>query len=84
MTDLAKNQTCPYCKHEVEDCRAVWDYEADEEVICVFCEKIYVVKPQYTFEGWLIEEQCPSCKEFTEDGYKQCNCGEFSEKYYAI
>lgn len=53
----------PYCNDEVEDCRSVWDYEADEEVTCDSYEKVYVVKPQYKFEGWLIEEQCQQCEE---------------------
>lgn len=81
MAELLKTQTCPYCNDEVEDCRSIWDYEADEEVTCDSCGKVYVVKPQYKFEGWLIEEQCQQCGEWTDDGYKMCDCGEYSEKY---
>lgn len=76
MTDLQQSQTCPYCGHECEDYESVWDYEASEEVTCEACEKVYVVKPQYTFEGFLIEEQCDQCGEWTDDGYKLCECGE--------
>lgn len=76
MEELLKTQTCPYCSHEVEEYYSVWGYEADEEVECDSCKKVYVVKPQYEFEGWKIEKQCEHCGEFTEDGYELCDCNE--------
>ncbi len=76
MYGVMKGQICPYCKHEVENYESVWDFEAEEEVECDHCNKVYVVKPQYKFEGWLIEEQCEGCGEWTEDGMKLCDCEE--------
>ena len=81
MPELLRKQTCPYCQIELEDYESVWEYEADEEIECDSCHGTYVVKPQYQFEGFLIEKQCEECKEWTEDGYKLCDCGEYSESY---
>jgi hypothetical protein len=74
MTELLKNQTCPYCGGEVEDCHAVWEENASEEIKCDSCRKTYVVKPQFKFEGFLIEKQCEKCGEWSDDGMVLCDC----------
>lgn len=79
MSEILDAQVCPYCDFEAEDYQSIW--EDEEEVSCSHCDKVYISKPQYKFEGWLIESQCDKCGEFTEDGYKLCDCGEFSESY---
>lgn len=79
MYPLPREQQCPYCDSTVEPCHSVWDYEAEEEVECDMCSRTYVVKPQYQFEGFLIEKQCPKCEEWTEDGYPMCDCEEEEE-----
>ena len=79
MAELLDEQVCPYCEHVVEDHQSVW--EDEEEVTCDSCEKVYISKPQYKFEGWLIEKQCEQCGEWTDEGYKLCDCGEYSERY---
>lgn len=76
MDELLKTQTCPYCGDETEDCHAVWDEGAAEEVTCDNCNRDYVVKPQYRFEGFLIEKQCKGCGEWSDDGYVLCDCNE--------
>lgn len=74
MEELLKVQTCPYCGGEEEDCHAVWGEGAEEEVSCNLCNRFYVVKPQYSFEGFLIESQCEQCGDWTDEGYKLCDC----------
>lgn len=79
MAELLDEQVCPYCEHIVEDSQSVW--EGEEEVTCDSCRKVYVSKPQFKFQGWLIEKQCEQCGEWTDEGYKLCDCGEYSESY---
>ncbi|UFU00351.1 hypothetical protein KO561_05220 [Radiobacillus kanasensis] len=74
MSGTIKAQTCPYCHQEVEDYEANWEFESEEEVECDNCHKTYVSKPQYIFDGWLIEKQCEQCGEWTDDGMVLCDC----------
>lgn len=74
MNELLNKQICPYCEYEVEEHLSAWEYESEEEVECSNCEKVYISKPQYQFEGWMIEKRCEICEEFTEDGYTMCDC----------
>lgn len=80
MPELLSEQVCPYCENEVEDHQSNWSDE-EEEVTCNGCNKKYTVKAVFKFEGFQIEKQCEQCGEWTEDGYKLCDCGEYSENY---
>lgn len=75
MDELLDEQVCPYCGHVVEDHLSNWD-EEEEEVTCSKCDKEYKVKSVYQFEGFQMEKKCDKCGEWTEDGYKLCECGE--------
>lgn len=81
MEEIQYAQVCPYCDYEVEDHQSVWTQGEEEEVVCSNCERVYISKPQYTFEGWRIEKKCEKCGDFTDDGCKTCDCDEYSESY---
>ena len=80
MDELSLDQVCPYCDYVVLDSQSNWS-EDEEDVTCSNCDREYTVKAVYRFEGFQIEKQCDKCGEFTEDGHKLCDCGEFSESY---
>lgn len=69
--ELLRNQTCPFCDDEVEDCYAQWEDTA-EIVVCDSCHKSYVVQPQYRFEGFEIHKMCDECGLIEEE----CLCEE--------
>jgi hypothetical protein len=57
-----KNQSCPHCSMPVEDNNAEWE-EGSHEIECDSCEKIYIVEPVYTFEGFRLLKVCHACGE---------------------
>lgn len=73
MNELTLEQICPYCDHTVEDSQSNWS-EDEEIVTCSNCEKEYAVSAVYDFEGFKIERKCETCGEWTDDGYKLCDC----------
>lgn len=75
MEDLQDEQTCPYCKHVVEDYQSNWEEDA-EEVTCSKCDKIYTVRAVFQFEGFQMEKQCETCGKWSEDGMALCDCEE--------
>lgn len=76
MTEITESQTCPYCQSVIEDCHAEWEYESENEVKCDSCDKVYISKPQYSFEGWRVEKTCDTCDEWTDNGVYTCECND--------
>ncbi|GEK34843.1 hypothetical protein [Kurthia sibirica] len=72
---LHDEQVCPYCEYVVEQHEANYDQD-EEEITCINCDKVYVSKPQWKLEGWIIEKQCETCGKWTDEGYTPCECDE--------
>ena len=60
MSELPKEQACPYCGHAVEDHLSNWS-EDNEDVECDSCGKKYTVSASYQFLGFEIKRLCQKC-----------------------